>query len=301
MKDKDKRQEKPSDDEKIPVNKSIFETSKEARQKAEEEERQRDEERQRILEQKRKKNKEEHDKRLEKERLELLRLKQGIIEESDIIQEEQAEEIKLNFFQKIFNFFYQNKWWLWIALIFAAIMIFLIVQLVTKPRPDVTVLIIGENYALSEESTLNEYIASFADDFNGNGEILVSVCYIPYTGNTTEDYISGAESNLTLKMQSADAVILIGNKTSDNVMYEGAAMNLSEIYPDNTHIDGYKFMLSDTDFAEKIGLQDSQITDDWYISIRRPQKLAYTDIDDMQEVYDRDFVVFDAIIKDLTK
>lgn len=299
MSDKDKKQGNPSDDEKLHITENIFETSADAKNKAAEEERQREQERQRIIAEKRRKAEEERDKRLEAERLELLRLKQGIIEESETIHEEHEEIAERTFFQKIGDFFYSNKWWLWIAVVFAAIIIWLFVNLLNKPRPDMVILVIGENYALGAESSLAEYAASFAEDFNNNGEVLVSVYYIPYTGNATQDYANGVDGKLTTELQAAEGVILIGNELAESVLFENSLVDLSELYPDNEHIDGDKFMLNNTDFALKTGLQESQISDDWFISIRKPQKLLYAELDEMQEVYNRDFVVFDSIIKDL--
>ncbi|MDE5936221.1 MAG: hypothetical protein K2G83_02310, partial [Ruminococcus sp.] len=99
----------------------------------------------------------------------------------------------------------------------------------------------------------------------------------------------------------AHGVIIIGNKLTEDVLFDDALTDLSEIYPDNRYIHDDKFMLSETDFAEKIGLEKNRISDDWFISIREPRNLAYTKPDEMQEIYNRDFSVFDAIIKDLTE
>lgn len=301
MSDNEKRRENIPDDDKLHITKSMFQVSKEQREKANEEERLKQAERERIIAEKQRKAQEEHDKRLEAERLELIRLKQGIIEESETIHEEHEEKVKRTFFQKIGDFFYINKWWLGIALVFAVIVTVLAVNLLTKPRPDMIVLVIGENYAIGAESSLNEYVASFADDFNGNGETLVSVYYIPYTAIETKDYANGVDTNLTTELNSAHSVILIGNELATNVLFDDSLVDLSEIYPDNKYVNKEKFMLNETDFAEKIGLQKSQISDDWFISIRAPKKLLYSDLDEMQEVYDRDFDVFDSIIKDLSE
>ncbi|MCM1132915.1 MAG: hypothetical protein NC340_05545 [Ruminococcus flavefaciens] len=300
MSDKDKRQEN-TDDDKLHITKNIFEVSREQREKSAEEERLRQAEAERIEAENQRREQEEHDRRLEAERLELIRLKQGVIEESETIHEEQEEEIRRNFFQKIGDFFYSNKWWMGIALVFVIMATVLTVNLINRPRPDVIVLVIGESYAISEESSLDEYVASFADDYNGNGETLVSVYYIPYTGIETKDYANGVDTNLTTELNSAHGVILIGNKLTKNVLFDDSLVDLSEIYPDNQYISKDKFMLSETDFAEKIGLQKSQISDDWFISIRTPKKLLYSDLDEMQETYDKDFAVFDSIIKDLTE
>lgn len=301
MSDKEKRQENIKDDDKLHITKSIFQVSKEQRKKAEEEEKLKQAERERIIAEEQHKAQEEHDKRLEAERLELIRLKQGIIEESETIHEEHEEEVKRTFFQKIGDFFYINKWWLGIASVFTVIVVVLAVNLLNRPRPDMIILVIGENNAIGAESNLAEYVESFAEDFNGNGETLVSVYYIPYTGLETKDYANGVDTNLTTELNSAHGVILIGNELTTDVLFDDSLVDLSEIYPGNKYVNKEKFMLSETDFAEKIGLQKSQISDDWFISIRRPKKLLYTDLDEMQEVYDRDSAVFDSIIKDLSE
>lgn len=300
MSDKKKRQDNNSYNDKLPITKSMFQVSKEQRKKAEEEENLKQLEREKIIAEQQRKAQEEHDKRLEAERLELIRLKQGIIEESDTIHEEHEEKVKRTFFQKTGDFFYLNKWWLGIATVFVIIAVTLIANLLGRPRPDMIVLVIGENYALGTESSLSDYVASFAKDFNGNGETLVSVYYIPYSSLETKDYANGVDTNLTTELNSAHGVILIGNELTTNVLFDDSLVDLSEIYPDNKYVNKQKFMLGNTDFAEKIGLQKSQISDDWFISIRTPKKLLYTSYDDMKEVYDRDFAVFDAIISDLT-
>lgn len=298
MSDKEKRQENVPDD-KVHITKSMFQVSKEQRKKAEEEEQRKQAERERVIAEKQRKAQEEHDKRLEAERLELIRLKQGIIDESETIHEVQEEKVHRTFFQKIGDFFYANKWWLGIAAVCVVIGSYLAYSLITKPRPDMIVLVIGENYDLGEVSSLDEYVASFAEDFNGNGETLVSVYYIPYTNNEAKDYANGVTTNLTTELNSAHGVILIGNELTKDVLFDDSLVDLSEIYPNNENVSKDKFMLSGTDFAEKVGI--NQLSDDWFISIRRPKNLAYTDTDEMQEVYDRDFAVFDAIISDLTE
>ena len=274
------RQEQENTDDKLHISKSIFQVSKEQRQKAEQEEQLKQAERERILAEKHRREQEEHDKRLEAERLELIRLKQGIIE---TIHEEHEEIAERTFSQKIGDFFYFNKWWLGIATVFAVIVIALIINIATKPRPDLIVLVIGENYALGAESQLAEYVETFTD-----------------TGSEKKDYASGAGTNLTTELNSANGVILIGNELAGKTLFDDSLVDLSELYPDNKYINKQKFMLSETDFAEKTGLQKNQISDDWFLSIRRPKKLLYDDLDEMQEVYDKDFAVFDSIIKDLS-
>lgn len=286
-------------DEKLHIDKSIFQMSAEEKS---EKQKKIEEERRKIAEKKRKKAEEAREKRLEQERLELIRLKQGVIEESETIHEEHEEPPKLSLWKKITNFFYHNKWWLGIGTFVTAVFIWLAVGYITKPRPDIVVLVIGENYALGNDSTLTEYIEQFTPDNNKNGEILASVYYIPYTGLDQRDYANGVPTKLTAELQSADTVIVFCNKTADEIFDSDIMLtDLTELYPDNEFVKKERFMLSETDFAEKIGLQKDQITDDWFIAIRNPIKLLYDDEDDMQECFDKDFPVFDAIINDLSK
>lgn len=291
-----------SADDKLPIDQSIFQTAKEKRKKANEEERQKQEELERKLAQRKKNADDARDKRLEEERRELIRLKQGVIEESETIHEEQEQEVKQGFFKKIGSFFYLNKWWLGTGAVFAAIAVFLVFNLLDKPHPDMEILLIGENYSMGYESTLEDYISSFAEDYNGNGEVFAMVNYIPYTGEDQHDYANGVQGKLTSVLQSDESVIVIGNAKAAEIMNsEGTFTDLTSLYPDNQHIKGDKFMLGGTDFAEKIGLDSEVVTDDWFIAIRTPKKLAFSNEKKMQEIYDRDIEVFDAIIRDLSE
>ena len=185
----------------------------------------------------------------------------------------------------------------------AAVAVYLGYSLATRERPDIIVLVIGENYSLGEESEIKEYVESFTEDFNKNGEILASVYYMPYTGNQQKDYAMGVPTKLTAEIQSGDAVIVFGNQTAyDNVFdTDGILTDLSAIYPENPHVEKDRFMLNGTDFAVKINMDKNELTDDWFIAIREPADLMYDKKETMQETYDKDFAVFDAIINDLSE
>lgn len=303
MKDKEnKKSPVPAEDDKVHISKSVFEASREMQEKAAEEARQQQEKLEKKLAERRKKAEDARDKRLEAERLELIRLKQGIIEESETIREENEEEIKLTFRQKISNFFYHNKWWLGIGTLFSAIAIFLTVNLITKPRPDIVVLMIGESYEIAEEADLEGYIASFTEDFNDNGEVLASVYYIPYTGIETKDYTNGVQTKLTAELQAADGVIVIGNHMAAEILdSNGIFTDLSQLYPDNKLIEKDRLMLSESNFADRLEIDKETVTDDWFMAIRAPRKLMNVKKEKMQEVYDKDFIVFDKIVNDLSQ
>lgn len=298
-KNNDKNPHAPQNDEKIHVTKSVLET---AREQAAELEAQ--EQKMRVLiAEREKKQREEYDRKIMEERRELLRLKQGKITESEAtIHEEPKEEIKLSFWGKIKNFFYHSKWWLGIASVFAVFVIFLAYNIITKERPDVVMLMIVNNNAIGYDEQLKNYLTSQSEDFNDNGEILGSVYYLPYTGDKNEDYANGVDGKLAIELESADGAILLGGELIYGIIEpELTLVNLEELYPDNPHVNGYRFMLKGTKFAEKLGIDPELVTDELYLAIRKPIPLHYAKLEDMQETYDKDFPVFEKIIADLSE
>lgn len=288
-------------DDRIEITKSIFEVNKELRQKELEEQEAKQEELRRKYLEHEKKRQEAYDRRILEEKKELIRMKQGIIEESEMIPEAPEEVVVLTPWKKITNFFYHNKWWLGIGVIFAALAVFLIVNLAKKPRPDVVILVIANNGEVGINDELAEYVESFAEDFNGNGEVLVDVHYIPLSDNHMLNYQNGTDNKLTYELQSADGVIVIGDSNFlELIDKDKTLVDMKEFFPDNKNILGGSFALKHTAFAERIGIDDYFISNDMFIGMRKPQKLLYTDEDEMQEVFDKCFPVYEKIIEDLS-
>lgn len=303
MKDKDKKDVPvQKDEERIHVTQSVFKTAHDLQQ----ERNAKQEELQRQMEEKiaaRKKQQEEaREKRLLEEKKELIRLKQGQIEESEIICEEAPEAVKLTAWESFKNFIYHNKWWLGFGIFFAFVAVFLIYDLVTKERPDMVIIMTAECEDIGKTDVLTDYAESFCEDFNDNDEVLVALHYMPYSDNYRENYAYGTDTKLTVEFQSAEAVIVISDsKLESSAKPEEIYVNLSELYPDNPNVDGYVYKLKGSAFAERLGVSNDIVRDDIFLAIRKPQKLLYCDEDEMQETYDRDFAVFDKIIKDLSE
>nr|MDE6729936.1 hypothetical protein [Oscillospiraceae bacterium] len=111
--------------------KSVFEIAQEMEQQEREQQRHAQE----ILQKQKEQQRLAYEEQLRQEKLELIRLKQGVIAESDTIHEEQEEQKKYTLFQKISNFFYANQWWLGICAFFAILAGFLVWQVVTTVHP----------------------------------------------------------------------------------------------------------------------------------------------------------------------
>lgn len=290
------------DDDKVHIDKSVFQTANDMKQQRLAEIEAQQEEMKRKIAERERKQREAYDRRILEEKKELLRLKQGTIEESEIIHEEKTEVIKLSLWRKFTNFIYHNKWWLGLAVFFVAIGSYLIYDLATKERPDIILMILTQNDELGYSNQLSDYVEEFSEDFNGNGKILASVYYIPYTESSNSNYANGVDTKLTVQLQSADSMIIIGGELITDIIDEDEALvNLEEIFPDNPNVDGCKFYLKDSSFAERLGLSNDVITEDMFLAIRKPQALMSASEEDMQEAYDKDFPVFEKIVEDLSK
>ena len=186
-------------EKKLDINKSVFQTAKEIQQnEAEAEER-----RAQIIAEREKKKREAHERRLYEERKELLRLKQGVIEDSEVIHEEAPAEVKKTVLQRISSFFYLNKWWLGIGTALALISGLLIYNLATKPRPDMTVLLVSKSSDITSADGIDDYIAQFTDDNNDNGEVLVSMHGVTIYDNEYANYKTGSRRSLNRAIRSS--------------------------------------------------------------------------------------------------
>ncbi|MBR4626239.1 MAG: hypothetical protein IKO47_00790 [Ruminococcus sp.] len=290
------------DDGKINVNKSVFQINREMMQqrRKEYEEQQAAVEKEAAIREK--KRQEAYDRRIREERIELMRLKQGIIEESETIHEEHEEPLKLTFRKKIGNFLYHNKWWLGIGVIISCIVGFLAYDYLTKPNPDTVFLLIADNHTVGVEADLEGYLKQFAEDSNKNGKVSVSVYYIRYSDDYLSNYANGSDNKLTIELQSADSVIVFGDKKLDEIC-EGSEENifcdLEELFPGNPHVKGHRFMLEGTPFAERLGI-DPESVKDMYIALRLPKNLLYCSKKDMEKTYEKDLPVLERIIADLS-
>ena len=217
-----------------------------------------------------------YEEQLRQDRLELIRLKQGVIGESETIHEERPAEKHYTLGQRIGNFFYHNKWWLGIACFFVAMTGYLTWQWVTTVRPDMIVLLLVDddffNAACNER--IGDIFEQFIEDENGDGKVAVDVYYIPaseaaadnsgYTGNTTK---------LFAEFQIAEACIVISDDAADQfIVPDSTLYDLSADYGQYAQTEAMRFYLTDTAFFDDLEWDGDPLGKDVYIGIRSVRK-----------------------------
>lgn len=302
MKENEIKEQKKNEDK--PANISAFQKIREENEKNQKQLEEKQQELLQELEQREKQRREAYEKKLIEEKKELMRLKQGVIEESELIPDEEEEhEIKMTPWAKIKSFFYLNKWWLGLACFAVLLGGYLIHDLASRPHPDMVVLLIGKYPSIGENSSLSDYVASFADDFNKNGKTEVDVYYIDTDEEGSySNYAKGSDTKLSAELQIADAVMVIADTEFNKLINpDEVFIDLSEMYNDNEHVSGRFFRLKGTDFAKNIGVSEDSVNYDTYIAVRAPKRVMYASAEEMQETFDKDMPVIDKIIQDLSK
>lgn len=203
----------------------------------------------------------EDEERLLRERRELLKLKQGIIEESEIIpQDEPEEKPKLTGAKAVENFFYHYKWYVIVIAFFTVVFGYMIVQTITREKPDLNVAVISSSVDSGIYPKLDDIeraLERYCPDFDDNGYVHVQVNYIDL--NTASGNVEYIDTN----RQKFQSVELFGGESQLWLCDYGVIeelysayekidffMDFSEEYPNAVLIDEEGLVLNSTEITE---------------------------------------------------
>ena len=213
---------------------------------------------------------------------ELLKLKQGLIEESETIHEEEKRPEKYEIHgckAKVSNFFYHYKWHVIVIAFFAAVLSFLVISTVTKEKKDIRILLTSD---VSEISTSLYFrtdkfelaLEQFCPDFDKNGNVHAEIYYIDMVKDTnTADYHLSNQAKLYGEISIATAHMYIGNmgllkEIAGENDVSGVFMDLSALYPEDENVvDKYFYRVKNSALADAAGYVET-CPEDLYIVIR---------------------------------
>ena len=213
---------------------------------------------------------------------ELLKLKQGLIEESETIKEVPHEE-NINyevkgFGKKLVNFFYHYKWHVIIITFFAALAIFLAYNTLTREKGDIRILVFASNsdttsslYFKTED--ISTAFEQYAGDYDENGYIHAEVYYMNMNPEQDSNYYIANQTKLYSEISLGTAQIYMADREQlSNVLGDQdeskGYVDLSAIYPDCPYIvDSYYYQVKGSPFAETAMYMES-CPEDLYIAVR---------------------------------
>lgn len=176
---------------------------------------------------------EEKARRERQEYIDLLKMKQGLIEESELIPETGYVEIpELHGWAKVKNYIYHNKWFILLGAFFLAVAIFLAVQILTREKYDLNVLAIANNKNSNigiHTDELERALEKYCPDFDGNGKVNVCVNYIDNTmDEVSTQYDQANKQKLSAELTLAEAQLII---TDDGYSkFTGSLDEITEVF-----------------------------------------------------------------------
>ncbi len=241
------------------------------------------------------------------EKIEVLKLKQGVIDKSDKIAPGDGKDKKYTKSEKFRNFIYHNKWWLGIASFCAIIAAFLVYDTLTTIRSDVRVMLLSDDDDLQiHKNQIHEFFNSYVIDYNEDGRNYTDIVFIPISYDEGKNISSGGAyenslSNLSNQFQLGECMMLLADSAVDvYIEPENTLENLEVYFPDCPYVDGYRFYLKDTEFAERIGLEPEDIPDDLYIAVRKVAS-NLSSYETNKKNHDNAIETLKAVVRDLNK
>lgn len=234
---------------------------------------------------------------------ELLKLKQGLIEESETIREEKKEKVELHGMAKVSNFFYHYKWQVVLGLFFAFVAGFLIYDVIRKEAGDMRVLVITKDSAVADNvayKTKDFELAfeKYCPDFDDSGYVHVDVYNIDLSENIDAEYMRAGVTKAMGEISYGESQLYILDTPALESITDGGGtagfVNLEELYPDCPQVDGVFYHLKGSDFAI-ISNYVEACPDDLFFVIRRTTDTT-ANKERAEKAQKRALQVFDNII-----
>lgn len=209
--------------------------------------------------------------RLKRERLELLKMKQGLIEDSEIIvQNEHYIQPELKGKAWWSNFLYHHKIHIILIAFFSFIIVFMIHQTLTREKADLRVLVCtSKSYTLINKE-IELAFEEYCPDFNGDGNIHVDVFDVYLNQNEINpDVFMANQTKLFGELaEGAAQIFIVDNVTYDVLISQSSDIfhNMKDIYPDSSDITEKGFAVKGSHFAKLA--QWESVDDDVFFALR---------------------------------
>lgn len=258
------------------------EQAEEAERKKLEEERAEREERERA----------EYEKNLQDRKIELMKLRQGVIESSDVVKEVHEEPPKLTVKDKLAGAWYRSKWLILFVAAMVLIFGYIFYDMLTAEKIDYTVLVVSSNPGFySRTAEIEEFFEKYCDDKNGDGKVAVMIYNIS-TDTTDPNAASSAQAQLMSQLMTGDNVMLLSDETTDFEL-----INFCGDYPGDPNITPLGLLLNCEYVREEIKWQAMPETT--YLGIRQPTKLLSTPEEVMRQNVADAMPIFEKIKADV--
>ena len=245
---------------------------------------------------------EEYAKELYEDKVDLIRLKQGVITDSDRVFPEQEGKKHYTIWQRLSNWFYHSKWWLGIAAFCTIVIAYLAYDIITHVTPDVSMMILTDNHEVyTNARDLCDWLQGMCEDYNDDDKVYVQSVYIPISKDQMEGgnaYSMTRSTQLTTQMETATSMLVLANDEANEYMSpELLFEDMERLYPDCPYAKGYRLCIAGTEFEKQLHLEHP-LSADTYLAIRIPME-RMSSLEEMQESYNHAKGLLDVVVQHL--
>jgi hypothetical protein len=263
-----------------------------------------EERRQKLIDERKRQEKaarEARDRKIAQDKIELMKLKSGVIDESEEIKEVHEEKRELKGFEKISNIWYHDKMWICFAAFTILVVGILVYDVVTREKPDLTIMLIADNGLGGTQQTelLEEVFEQYTPDLNGDGEVHVQIMNCALNDYSNDTMYTTNSQKFFANLQQGSVIMVITDSNTDPDYQALMVDNLTEQFPDNPYIDEQGLSLNFGFLAEEI--EYSSMPNDIHLCLRRPVATLDDTIEEMQENYDEALEIFTDIANGLAE
>lgn len=239
-----------------------------------------------------------------REKRELLKLRQGIIEESELIPQETQAVAKPTGMKAVENFFYHYKWQLIVGVFALFVITYLTVQCATREKPDLYVLAIqtkNSSGIYMKQLEIEEALERYCPDFDGNGYVHVGVnCINLSTEAGVNEFTDSQQLKFSSEILTGDSqfmvcddgiIAVINDFANEEVQF---FRDFSDEYPDAVFNKGDGLQYNSTDLME--ATRWASCPDSVGVYVRDIYANMTGNDDDAKEQRRRALEVFDNIV-----
>lgn len=230
----------------------------------------------------------DYEKGLQDRKIELMKLRQGVIESSDTVKEVHEELPPLTLRQKLEGAWYRSKWLIIFVVVLVAAFGYITLDSILATKPDYTVLVISSDTALYYRTPeVQAFFENYSEDINGDGKVNVLVYNIS-TDYSNANMSQSSQAQLMSQLQSGENVLILSDQPTDFAM-----IDFREQYPDSEQITELGLLINCQ--LTRDALKWEAMPDGLYLGVRSPARLLSTSAEDMQENVDKAMPVFEKI------
>lgn len=198
----------------------------------------------------------------DKDRRELLKLKQGLVDEKDNNIKETGYDVRMAQTpgEKTKNFLWYHKVMIVVGILLIALAAVIYAEFFVKKKPDITIYSLG-NYAMSIRTGFEEGMSAYTPDFDNNGEHNVTI-----DQGVPDQYLGDVD--LFDQIKNGKCQVFIGKESElkdtynsfKNAYGQQIFRDLSEI----TGESGYLINLKNTAYGKRMQIYSTEI----YVAVR---------------------------------